>query len=130
MSFSIVFSVLLVIGESYSQTVTFSPAPSDVGVEEGGTATFMCMPLVNGVAGRALWRAEVPGGGDARHLNLNGTTVSGATAYVSNDPGRTRLILTNVGQTLNGAQIICKGTNLQFTITAVEAPPVTLSVHS
>jgi hypothetical protein len=62
--------------------------------------------------------------------NLNGTNLSGATAYVSNDPGRTRLVLTNVGQALNGSQIICRGNNLALGLTPVDTPPVTLSLYS
>ena len=99
-------------------------------MEDGGTATFTCVPLVDGVAGRALWRVVLPDGRGAPVLSKNGTIVSGAKAYQSNDPGRTHLILDNVGQALHGAQIICSGLNLALTISPVGAPPVTLSLFS
>jgi hypothetical protein len=100
-------------------------------VEDGGTATFICVPLVDGVAGRARWRVVHSNGIlDPILIDLNRTDVFGATGYLSNDPGRTRLILTNVGQALNGAQITCRGTDQALTVSPVLAPPATLSLFS
>ena len=110
--------------------ITFDPPPSNVTVLEGETATFTCVPKVNGSALRQIfWHMTPPvNGWVARQtVNLiNTTTLQGASGVFIR-PDLSQLYITKVQRIADQTTVECRG---RSTVLLKYSPAVFLNVQS